>query len=544
MSKVAEYLQSHIIGEVSIRKETRALLSRDGSVMEITPEVVVYPRVTNDIRKINRFAWQLAEKGHILPVTARGGGSDQTGAALTSGLSMVLPAHMDEIYEYEPKQKLVRVQPGANMRAVNQALALHHATIPAAPVSASFSTIGGAVANNASGRQSGYYGPMRDFVHQLEVVLSNGDVIQTGRISKRELNRKKGQQGFEGDIYRGIDAVIEDNEELIAEQVADGQLGNFGYAIADVKKKDGSFDLTPLFIGSQGTLGVVSELIMRCEHLPRASTYVAITFQAKETARDALDILRSFKAVTLDYYDGEIFAAAEKAGRKFKFYQAAKEIDKVNAVVLMQFIDHSDRARMKKIKKIQKQLQREDIQIFIARDEDEAEMQSVAGVTHYFAEPPKGTAMAMPVVDGFMIPHQRFDEFYGELAKLSKKLHLNLPLYGHANDGVYYARPLLDLHKVSDKQKILKLLDDMSKLVDSMNGIFVAESGEGRLKTRFASRVAGDSVNEMFAQVKKVFDPFGILNPGVKQVTELKAVADHLSSSYMPTFLGNHDVTY
>lgn len=112
MSKVANYLNEHIQGEVTTNMAVRQAMSTDASVLSVMPEMVVYPRTTNDIRKIARFSNQLAEKGHMLPITPRGGGSDQTGAAIGKGIILNTTAHMDAIFELDAKQKLVRVQPG------------------------------------------------------------------------------------------------------------------------------------------------------------------------------------------------------------------------------------------------------------------------------------------------------------------------------------------------------------------------------------------------------------------------------------------------
>jgi len=112
MSKVAAYLRGHLAGEVSTRTDVREALSTDLGVLKIKPEMVIYPRTTNDIRKVCRFAWQLANKGHVLPVTVRGAGTDTTGAAIGKGVALVTTAHMNKIFEYDAKQKLVRYSLG------------------------------------------------------------------------------------------------------------------------------------------------------------------------------------------------------------------------------------------------------------------------------------------------------------------------------------------------------------------------------------------------------------------------------------------------
>ena len=215
MSKVAAYLQEHILGEVTTNSAILNAMSHDGSVLEIAPEMVIYPRVTNDIRKVTRFAWQLAEKGHVLPVTARGSGSSVTGAAIGRGIILVTPAHMNHIFEFDAKQKLVRLQPGAPSSTVNEALLLHGVAIPTLVGSSQHSTVGGVIANDTVGFLSGSRGDIGSWIHRLELVLANGDVLQTGRISKRELNKKKGLQTFEGEIYRSLDNLIDDNREVI-----------------------------------------------------------------------------------------------------------------------------------------------------------------------------------------------------------------------------------------------------------------------------------------------------------------------------------------
>jgi FAD/FMN-containing dehydrogenase len=239
MSKVAAYLQEHILGEVTVQPAILNAMSHDTSVLELVPEMVIFPRVTNDIRKVARFCWQLAEKGHVLPITARGSGSDQTGAAIGKGIILSLPTHMNTLFEYEPKQKLLRVQPGATTRSITDALRLYGVSIPPLLMSAGYGTIGGAIANNASGPLSGKYGAVGQWVYELEVVLANGEVLQTGRINKRDLNKKKGLQTFEGEVYRSLDNLIEDNRELIHKKINTELRDNVGYeSIASVKRKD------------------------------------------------------------------------------------------------------------------------------------------------------------------------------------------------------------------------------------------------------------------------------------------------------------------
>jgi FAD/FMN-containing dehydrogenase len=539
MSKVAAYLQEHILGEVSTNPAVLKALSTDASVLEITPEMVVYPRVTNDIRKVARFVYQLAEKGHVMAITARGSGTDQTGAAIGKGISLVMPAHMNRIFEFDTKQKLVRLQPGVNAKAVNDALLLHGMSIPALPVSAAYSTIGGAVMNNASGPLSGRYGDMSQWVHQLEVVLANGDILQTERISKRDLNKKKGMQTFEGEIYRELDNLIEDNAQLIADRLFSPIRDNVGYsAIANVKHKDGSFDLTPLLVGSQGTLGIMSEMIMKTQFTSSQQTAAFITFGDKEVARDILDKLKDLTPSVLEYFDGVLFEEAEKQGKKYSFYNVASGT--FDAGVLIGFDDFSERARQHKVKKMTKILSGIDAQVTVEDGQDSDQLFAAREVTAYMLTPASKELSAPPLVDGAYVPNERFEEFQTAVAGLGEKHRVLLPIHARVLDCTVYTRPVLQLNKVGDKQKIFKILDEYTSIVERHGGHLIGEAGEGRVKARFAYNDIDDAVLELFSSIKAIFDPHNILNPGVKESTELRQLVSELRSNYDTAAFADH----
>ncbi|MEO7905229.1 MAG: FAD-binding oxidoreductase, partial [Candidatus Saccharimonadales bacterium] len=475
--------------------------------------------------------WQLAEKGHVLPLTARGGGTDQTGGAISAGVVLSLPTHMHSIFEFDAKQKLIRVQPGVLSRTLDAALRLQGMSIPALPLSAEYATVGGAVANNSSSALSGAYGAMDSWVKQVEVVLSNGDVLQTQRLSKRDLNKKKGIQTFEGEIYRNIDNLIEDNKKLIDEKLGGKIRDNVGYAsIAKVKAKDGSLDLTPLIIGSQGTLGIISELILKAEYVSAHCGAMAIAFTSRNAARDTLDTIRLLKPATLDYYDGELFTLAAEQGRKYELCSSVEGL--VEAVVVLSFDDFNESARSRKLKRVKKLLEKIECQTETANGVDAKDVMSIRDVTTYTLLSQVKDVSAPPLFDGFYVPRERFEDFQIAVAALAKKLELSLPMHGRALEDVYYTRPMLQLKKVGDKQKIFKLADEFSMLIDQHGGHMVADAGEGRIKSRFAYKHLDDDVIKLFADIRAIFDPHTIMNPGVKQPAELKQLVEWLSSDY------------
>ncbi len=535
MSKISQYLNEHILGEVTSSGAIRDVFSRDASILTVRPELVVLPRVTNDIRKTARFAWQLAEKGHVLPITARGAGSDQTGAAIGKGVIINTTAYLNKILYVglKDKERIVQVQPGVTFKALNDVLESHGSFIPSYPSSAGFSTIGGAVANNAAGQFSGRYGATGEWVNRLEVVLANGDLIETGRINKHELNKKKGLQTFEGEIYRKLDGLIEDNQQIITERIAENVRDNTGYhGIAHVKQRDGSFDLTPLFIGSQGTLGVISEIVLRTEFFSKDESIIVATLATGEAARDAVDTLRNLQPASLEIYDGALFDIAQTEGKKYPFYDTEANVAPIGAVIYMSFTDFSDHTRSKKIKKATKLFERLNANLLTSETHSIEELHAIRDVTASVYAITSGGEAYVPLIDGASIAPNRLEDFSLGVAELAKKYHVNLPLHIRALDGVVYARPSLDLKKVSDKQKLFKIISEYTDLVFKTGGSILADGGEGRLKSPAVYAQLDEDLFNLFTAIRAVFDPYGTLNPGVKQKVEIHTLIQALRDSY------------
>ena len=531
-SKVAQYLNEHLLGEVTTNDHVRKQYASDGGVLHIVPDMVIYPRTTSDIRKVARFSWQLAEKGHQLSITPRGGGTDQTGGAIGSGVILDVRAHMNEIFEIDVKQKLVRVQPGVTFKTLNDALRLHGLCIPTYPQSHAYSTVGGAIANNASGIMSGKYGTISEWIHQIEVILSNGEVLQTGRVSKRDLNKKKGLQTFEGEVYRSVDNLIADNDALIDSLAIDGR-DNAGYNLVDTKRRDGSIDLMPLIVGSQGTLGIISEVILKTQPIAEQPLVGALAFTDLDAARDGLDILRSLDPSVLELIDGRVFESAAKHGKSYQFYKDALDQGNVAAVVYVEYDQSGDHAKKKAAKKIQKAFEEQPVFVALERDKEKSDdLRILLQAPMLSMLPDKPEFSTPPILECAYVPQERLEDFMKAVKEMESKNHVELPLCGHAGEHTYYARPELDFHKVADRQKVFKLLAEWSVLVAAHNGSLIGMSGEGRLKAAFAYRDMDQDVRDMYKAVRDLFDPMGFMNSGVKQAVELKTLAGNLRNDY------------
>lgn len=525
MSKIAHYLQEHLAGEVMTSTDARRYFATDASIMALPPALIVYPRSENDVRKTARFTWQLAERGRVIPITSRGSGSDQTGASLGSGIMLVFPAHLNRVLELDTKSGNVTVEAGINYGKLQQTLQTHGRFLPPYPASLEYSTVGGAVANNASGEKSVKYGDTRNYVQSVRAVLANGEVIETGRLSKRELGKKLGLATFEGELYRSIDTLLEDNKQAIETMPRAVTKNNAGYNLLNIRRRDGSFDLTPLLVGSQGTLAVITEVTMTTEPLNPQTTLMMAFFDNIQHAEQAVLELRSSseQPSIMDMVDGNLLEQVAEQNPNLLKGVIQKPYPQV--VLFVEYDSTSDRHQKKSAKRASKIFEKYATSL---QTETEPEFQTnilkVRQATGALLARSDGSGRALPVVEDAIVPLERLGEYIEATYALCRKLNIRPALWGHIGDGNLQLQPNLNLAQIGDRQKAFRLMDEYYTMVINLGGSISGERNDGRLRAPYVERMYGSEVYAVFGRLKQIFDPYNILNPGVKIGSSLEDV--------------------
>lgn len=522
MSKIAQYLNEHLQGNVSGLGTLRQQYSTDESVLQVTPELIVFPKTTNDIRKVARFAWQLAEKGHVIGLTPRGLGLDSTGGAIGSGLVIDTARYLNSILYVsgKDKNKIAHVQPGVTLRSLHEALRWNGLTISAYTPDMKDMTVGGAIAGGALTYRAGKYGSIADAIERMEVVLANGDLMEVARIGKKDLSKKQGEQTLEGEIYRQIEGLLEENADLVSRLSSDSD--NTGYSIDQVQGKDGSIDLTPLFVGSQGTLGVVSEVVLKTDYYADEEAAIAVICSSFSEARDIADIIEKEEPASLMMIDSSYFELANAHGKSHLFNDESK--DDFTTVVYASFDDFSDKAREKKIKKVVKHVSKKDISVYTSLDSKIEDLYAIRDVEEVATSALRVDETYVSVCDGAHIPSVRLTEFVGEVQALADRHRVSLPLNIDALSSIIRTKVLLRLKRVSDKQKVFKLASEYAALVHKYEGSLTGLQAEGRFGAFVEYSQLDETVVDLNAKIRQIFDPYGTLNPGVKQKAELKSL--------------------
>ncbi|MDB5170339.1 MAG: hypothetical protein JWO35_33 [Candidatus Saccharibacteria bacterium] len=540
MSKVAHYLQEHLVGEVMTSTDARRYFATDASILQQAPALIAYPRNENDVRKTARFTWQLAERGRIIPITARGAGTDQAGGALGSGIMLVFPAHMNRILELDTKANTVTIEPGINYGKLQQALHTHGRFMPPYPASVEYSTVGGAIANNASGEKSVKYGDTRAYVQSLRVVLANGEVIETGRISKRELSKKLGLATFEGEIYRSVDTLLEE-QRIIFDKIPRNVLkNNAGYYLGDVKRRDGSFDLTPLIVGSQGTLGIVTEAVLTTETYNPQTTLMLASFDSFEQLQNAVLELRNLSELpsAIELIDGNVLQQVHNLNPN-----QLKEVMPApfpTAILLVEF-DSSERHIKKLTKRADKIFEKYATSLQTSTDpEQQQQFWKLRHATGSLLSHNEGLKRAIPLIDDAAVPVEKLRAYIEGVYALLEANGLQAAVWGHAGDGALHVQPRFNLAQVGDRQKAFKVFNEYHKLVLSLGGTISSGNGDGRLRTPYLQAQIGAEAYALLHKVKQIFDPYGTLNPGVKFGTSLEDIKSSLRTDYGLEHLYDH----
>jgi FAD/FMN-containing dehydrogenase len=538
MSKIAEYLQAHITGEVSATSSIRSHFSTDASVYQQLPQVVVSPKNESDIRKVARFVWQLAERGKVLPIVSRGSGTDLTGSAIGQAVTIALTPHMNQVLEFDDKRGALELEPGVNFGRLQHMLTFSHGRfIPAYPDSFEYSTIGGAVGNNSGGEQSLHFGPISNFVTGLRVVLANGDVIETKRLSKKEFSKKMGLSTYEGEIYRSINGILNDYDAEI-KALPEKSRSNLGYNLKAVKAKDGSIDLTPLFVGSKGTLGIVSHISLKTEYYRPDVTHMLVNLHDRSKLEKVVEVLLDLKPHTCEYYDSTILQASKLV--------TPNMLDKVikesvpAGVIMCDFPGLKKREAQKLLKKSAKKLKENGAEALLLEADDKDTPRQLRRLTQMLMTRRFGSMQLVPGIDEVLVPLKEMDAFMREAEGIFEKHGIEVVINARAGQGIIHAYPFLNLSELGDRQRLARISNEYYKLAISLGGSVAAEHGDGRARGSYARLELGDKLFEAMKKVKQAFDPFGVMNPGVKIDADAKENFALMRHDYDLPQLYNH----
>jgi glycolate oxidase len=436
--------------KVSIEPEDLLCYGFDASGIEIAPSAVVWPKNTEDVVKVMKYAYEYG-----IPVVPRGAGTGVTAGAVPSQGALIISFEkMKRILEVDAENLSVLCEPGVINGRLQRELAWKGLFYPPDPASMDFCTIGGNVAENAGGPRAVKYGVTRDYVMEIEAVLPNGDVVTTG------VKTAKGVVGY---------------------------------------------DLARLFTGSEGTLAVFTKIRLKILPLPDEVVTLLAIFNNLESAGNAVTRIISARIIprTLEFMDQE----AVKAVEKFKPVGLPKEAE---AILLIE-LDGYPSAISKEAEKIADICQELGADIKMAEDQ---EARNRLWASRRAISPALYTLKPAKINEDIVVPRNRVTDMLKRLRKLSEESGLTIVNFGHAGDGNIHVNIMVDKADQEEYQKGLNLVEKIFQETLALGGTISGEHGVGLTKAGFIGMELSEKEIEIMQAIKKVFDPHNILNPG------------------------------
>ncbi len=551
-------------GDVEDSDDVLEKYSHDASVLVVRPRVVVFPKDSNDIQALVKWVSENKETHGELSITPRSAGTCMSGGAIGESIVIDFTRYMNIISKIEkvspfsitPKYPgshnveivgYAQVMPGCFYRDFEVVTLKEDLLLPCYTASKSINALGGMIGNNSAGEKTLNYGKTEDYIKELQVVFADGREYIVKPLTKKELYSKIAQDDFEGDLYKNIFQLIQDNKKEIKEAKPNVSKNSAGYYLWNVWDEEKEvFDLTKLIVGSQGTLGIVTNITLHLVQVKKSSKLVAVFMKDLSRLGELVDAILPFHPESIESYDDATMKLAIKFFPDFlkkkglwgmikfmwsfwpeAFMMLARGMPKL--ILLVEFAGNDEKVIKNDAKKLVQALKQFNFPTRITQSKTDAEKywdirrESFALLRKHIKD--KHTA---PFIDDIVVRPEFLPEFLPKLNKILKEYPITYTIAGHAGNGNFHIIPLMDFTDENTSKIILELSTKVYDLVLEYKGSTTAEHNDGIIRTPFLKQMYGEKVYHLFEQVKSIFDIKNMFNPGKKVGGSMQYIKDHI----------------
>lgn len=550
-----EEIKKFFHGDVLSDEKSISEYSRDYSIFSVKPEVVVFPKDADDVKNLVKFVKDRKGKWVGISLTGRSAGTDMTGGPLNESIIVGFTKYFNHIKKIvspaassEETGGYAIVEPGVYFRDFEKELKKTGSLYPPYPASKDLCALGGMISNNSGGEKTLAYGKTEDYVEELKIVLADGEEHLFGPISGGVLQAKMEEKGFEGDIYRKIYDLVQKNYDAIRAAKPDVSKNSAGYALWNVWDKK-IFNLAKLVVGSQGTLGLVTEARLRLVKEKKFRRMAVIFLRDLRHLADLIVEMLKLKPEIMESYDDKTLSVALRflpaiiksmKGSFFKLiWQFLPEAFMIlrgglpKMVLLIEFASDNKEELDNRLELAKNIAQKFKILVRLLRDENEAQKywtirrQSFALLHDHSTG--KDTA---PFIDDIIVRPEHLPEFLPKLNQILDKYKKSLiyTIAGHPGDGNFHIIPLMNLKDPAVVALIPKISEEVYSLVLEYKGSFTAEHNDGLIRSPYLEKMYGAKMAALFGEVKNIFDPQNIFNPGKKVGGNLDYSLSHIKA--------------
>ncbi len=549
---LADEIRPFFHGDVAADDASLAAASRDYSVFKVKPQVVVFPKDVEDLKNLVEFVKKKKVAGENISLTGRSAGTDMTGGPLSQGIIVSFTKYFNRIKEIAPDRAIV--EPGVYFRDLEKQLIPKGLLYPAYPASKDLCAIGGMVNNNSGGEKTLAYGKTENYVRALKIVMSDGEEHAIKSLAGVEFQAKLAEKSFEGDIYRKIHALIESHYDAIGKAKPDVSKNSAGYYLWNVWDRErGVFDLTKLVVGSQGTFGLLTEATLGLVPAKKHSRLAVVFLKDLRFAADLVDDVLKFHPESIESYDDKTLTVAVKLWRQVLgsmkgnafvlAWQFLPEMTMVlrggmpKMIMLIELTGDDEKELMAKLGELHTDTLKfaashEGIRVHILKNEkDEQKYWTIRRESFALLHNNTTGKDTAPFIDDFIVKPEYLPEVLPKVNAILDKYKRDLiyTIAGHPGNGNFHIIPLMNLKDARVRALIPKISEEVYRLVFQYHGSITAEHNDGLIRTPYLEEMYGPEIAGLFLEVKKIFDPQNIFNPGKKVNGDLKYSVDHIA---------------
>tara|TARA_Y100000310_G_C20650710_1_gene799271 strand:+ start:415 stop:2052 length:1638 start_codon:yes stop_codon:yes gene_type:complete len=543
---LSQLLKKEVKIEFSTSPKVLKKHSKDTSIFQISPKIVVFPKNSKEIQELVKFTNKHKLEFPNLSLTCRAGGTDMTGGPLNESIIINFTKYMNKIIEFKPKQKSITVQPGLMYKDFEAITLSKNLLLPSYPASKNLCAIGGMIANNAGGEKSLTYGKTNLYVKSLKTILQDGKEYTFKKLSKSQLSKKLSQNNLEGKVYKQVYNLINSNLQTIQKSKPQVTKNSAGYYLWDVLKNN-SFDLTQLFTGSQGTLGIITEIELSLIPKKKHSRLIVCFLPSTSELTNFVNLILPHKPESLETFDDNTLKLAlrflPEIAKKLhtNFFplawsfrkEAFKNLFRIpKFTVLVELTSNSKKDIQQKISNVSQSLEKNNLK-YLAMSSEKAGQKywTIRRESFNLLRNKVKNKQATAFIDDFAVLPKYLPEFWPKLEKILEKNNINTTIIGHAGSGNFHIIPLMDLSNPSERSKIPKISEKVYELVTNYKGTITAEHNDGLIRSPYLQKMYNPSTLLLFKKTKLIFDPKNIFNPGKKVNSSIKYSMKHIKTS-------------
>lgn len=524
-------LKSKLKGKIITDSNEKFKYRRDTSIFEMEPSAVILPKDSKDIQNLVSLITKHKKEVPELSITARSAGTDMTGGPLTESVLIDFTEHMNRFLELGENYAVA--EPGMYYRDFEKRTLEKDLYFPSYPASREVCAIGGIVSNNAGGERTLQYGKTNKYILGLRVILADGNEYYFGKIDKRELEKRMKEQTFEGKIYRKTFELLNKNRQLIEESRPKVSKNSSGYNIWDVIEND-NFDLTQLFCGAQGTLGIITQAKLKLVAKKKFNKLYVVFFKNLDALPSWTQDVLKLKPTSLEITDDHTFKIYLRYAKEMAEILGSKGIFSTiklfmpefimtvrsgipKLITLVEFEGDEEPPIFEKIKQLEQLVKNYKLQGRFCKTQLEADKYwKLRRDTFKLLREKIKDKHATPFIDDISISPSYLPEFIPALTKILDEHKILYTISGHLGDGNLHVIPLMDLSDEGERKKIYEVMERVNKLILEHKGTLTAEHNDGLIRSPYLEQEFGREVYELFVQIKKIFDPSNIFNPNKK----------------------------